>query len=189
MKKNDYIVPKPNAAVHMSAAAMIIAAALRIIYYTGVAPAAWEIWLQAVLPIGAALIFVVMLYTTAADKLYLTAIPVLMGCMFFASKTGTFTPAHRVFCLFLYTAVAALYYVTVYCGVDKRIFGTLIAAAMAYHIVVEDIMYRKFTELYTTPLKAGHTPWWHLMAEITVLFIMAALLCLTVAMKKRERSS
>lgn len=187
MKKSDYIVPKPNAAVHMSAAAMLIAAALRIIHYTGVTPTTEEIWFQAVLPISAALVFVAMLYTVAADKLYLTAIPVLMGCIFFASKTGTFTPAHRIFCLLLYIAVAVLYYVTVYCGVEKRIFGTLIAAAMAYHIIVEDFMNRKFMELYTTPLKAGYTSWWHLIAGIAVLFIMAALLCLTAAMKRRNR--
>lgn len=187
MKKTYYTIPKLNIAVILAAICMLLSAILRIVYYAGVHAAAGELWVQGVLPVCACLLFLVMLFTTASDRLYRTTVPVLMGCIFFAVKAGGFSPVHRVLCWLLYIAVAGLYYLTVHHGLCKWIFGTLIGCALAYHIVVEDGMNRAFMELYTTPLAEGHTKWWYLVAEITVLLIMAALLLLTVAMKKRER--
>lgn len=186
MKKTYYTVPKVNIAVILSAACMLLSAVLRIVYYTGVHAGTGELWVQGVLPVCACLLFLVMLFTTASDRLYRTTIPVLMGCIFFAVKAGGFSPVHRALCWVLYIAVAGLYYLTVQKGMSKWIFGTLIGCTLAYHVVIEDGMNRKFMELYTTPLAAGHTPWWYFMAELTVLLIMAALLLLTVAMKRRE---
>ncbi len=187
MKKTYYTIPKLNIAVLSAAGLMLLSAILRIIYYTGVRAAPGELWVQGVLPVCACLLFAVMIFTTASDRLYRTTVPVLMGCVFFAVKAGGFSPVHRVLCWLLYIAVAALYYFTVHRGLCKWIFGTLIGCALAYHVIIEDGLNRTFMELYTTPLAEGHGPWWYFMAELTVLLIMAALLLLTLAMEKRER--
>lgn len=182
-----YIIPKLNKSVLLSAVFMLASAALRVVYYTGVCASAGELWVQGALPVCAELLFAVMLFTSARDRLYRTTVPVLMGCVFFAVKAGGFSPLHRALCWCLYAAVAALYYLTVHHGVSKWIFGTLIGCALTYHIVVEDAMNQTFLRLYTTPLAAGRAPWWYFLAELTVLLNMAALLLASAAMERRER--
>ena len=186
MKKTYYAIKKTNFAVLAAAFLMLCGAAVRIVYYTGVRATAGELWVQGALPICAGLLFAVMLFTNAADRLYRTAVPVLMGCVFFAVKAGGFSPVHRVLCWVLYLAVAGLYFLTVSRGLTKWIFGTLIGAALAYHIVVEDAVNQAFLELYTTPILPGRPFWWHFLAELTVLMTMAALLLTVVAMERRE---
>ena len=187
MKKSYYVVPKLNIAALSAAALLLFSALLRIVYYTGVRAGAGELWLQGALPVCACLLLAVMLFTTASDRLYRTAVPVLMGCVFFAVKAAAFPPVHRVLCWLLYLAVGALYFLTVSRGLARWIFGTLIAAALAYHIVVEDLLSRSFLVLHTAaPLAPGLGPWWHFLAELTVLLVMAALLLVTLAMERRE---
>lgn len=186
MKKTYYAIKKTNFAVLAAAFLMLCGAAVRIVYYTGVRATAGELWVQGALPICAGLLFAVMLFTNAADRLYRTAVPVLMGCVFFAVKAGGFSPVHRVLCWVLYLAVAGLYFLTVSRGLTKWIFGTLIGAALAYHIVVENAVNQAFLELYTTPILPGRPFWWHFLAELTVLMTMAALLLTVVAMERRE---
>ena len=186
MKKTYYTITKPNPAVLSAAFLMLCAAVVRIVYYTGVRAAAGELWVQGALPVCAGLLFAVMLFTTAADRLYRTAVPVLMGCVFFAVKAGGFSPVHRALCWVLYLAVALLYFLTVSRGLCKWIFGALIGAALAYHIVVEDAVNRAVLKLYTTPILPGRPFWWHFLAELTVLMTMAALLLTIAAMERRE---
>lgn len=88
MKKTYYTIPKLNIAVLSAAGLMLLSAILRIIYYTGVRAAPGELWVQGVLPVCACLLFAVMIFTTASDRLYRTTVPVLMGCVFFAVKAG-----------------------------------------------------------------------------------------------------
>ena len=186
MKKTYYLIPKLNIAVFSAAACLLLSALLRIIYYMGVNESSVEFWAQGVLPVCTCLLFIVMLFTTASDRLYRTAVPVLMGCVFFAIKASSFSALHRVLCWILYLTVAILYYVTVHHGLCKWIFSALIGLALGYHIVVEDMMHRAFMELYTAPLAGEHTAMWHLLAEVSVLLVMAALLLLTFAMERRQ---
>ena len=186
MKHTYYTIPKVNTAVLLSAALMLCAAVVRIVYYTGVRAGAGELWVQGALPVCAGLLFAAMLFTSASDRLYRTAVPVLLGCIFFAVKAGSFSPVHRVLCWILYLAVAGLYFLTVSRGLTKWLFGALIACALVYHIVVEDAMNRAFLTLYTTPVLPGRPHWWHFLAELTVLMTMAALLLAVTAMERRE---
>ena len=172
----------------MLAVALLLASSvLRVIYYTGVSAAAGEIWTQEVLPVCAGLLLAATLLLDAGDRLYRTAVPVLMGCTFFAVKAASFSPGHRIFCWCLYLAVAALYYATVRYGLWKWILAAVIGGAMACHILVEDLRDRRFLELYATPLREGHTPQWRLLAEVSVLLVMAALWLTVAAMERRER--
>jgi len=189
MKKTYYLLPKLNIFAIAAVSFMALSALGRIVYFTGVNATSAQFWLQCILPICTVLIFIVMICFDGTDRLYRTSIPVLMGCIFFAVKAGSFSPLHRVLCWCLYLGVAVLYYLTVQRGLPKWIFGTLIGGAMAYHIFVEDLMHRSFRTLNTIPLAQGRTDMWHLLAEITVLLIMAALLCLTCAMVKPAKNS
>jgi len=186
MKKTYYLIPKLNIFAVAAMVCMILSAAGRIIYFMGVSATIPQFWLQCMLPLCTALLFVVVLVFDGADRLYRTSVPVLMGCIFFAVKANDFAPTHRLLCWLLYLGVAVLYYVTVQKGLCKWIFAALIAAAMAYHIVVEDILHQSFRAFNVIPLAPGHTTLWHLWAEITVLLIMAALLLLTFAMVRQE---
>ena len=186
MKKSYYVVPKLNIAVCSAAGLLVLSALLRIVYFTGVRAGTWELWTQGALPVCACLLLAAMLFTTAGDRLYRTAAPVLMGCVFFAVKAAGFSLGHRIFCWVLYLAVAALYCLTVWKGLRKGIFGVLIGCALAYHVVVEDALRRAFLTLYTTPLVPGRGLWWHFLAELTVLLVMASLLLVTLAMERRE---
>lgn len=186
MKNSYYLIPKLNIAAIGAAVCMALSALGRIIYFTGVNATSSQFWLQCMLPLVTAVVFIAVLYFDGGDRLYRTTVPVLMGCVFFAVKAGSFAPMHRVLCWVLYLAVAVLYYLTVQKGLSKWIFAALIAAAMAYHIVVEDVMHQSFKVFNTIPLAPGRTEMWHLLAEVTVLLIMAALLLLTLAMVKQE---
>ena len=187
MKNTYYTIPKVNMAVILSAALMLCGAIVRIVYYSGVRASAGELWIQGALPVCAGLLYAAMLFTTASDRLYRTAVPVLLGCIFFAVKAGSFSPVHRALCWVLYLAVAGLYFMTVSKGLTKWLFGALIAAALAYHIVVEDAVNRTFLRLYRTPILPGRPFWWHFLAELTVLMTMAALLLAVTAMERRQR--
>jgi len=186
MKKTYYSIPKLNIAVFAAVGCLILSALGRIIYFTGVNETTAQFWLQCVLPVCTAVLFIAVLLFDGADRFYRTAVPVLMGCIFFAVKAESFSTIHRILCWCLYLTVAVLYYLTVHKGLPKWIFGALIGAAMVYHIVVEDVMNQSFRTLNTIPLADGRSDTWHLLAEITVLLIMAALLLLTMAMVKQE---
>lgn len=186
MKNSYYTIPKCGLSVLLAAALMLCGAVVRIVYYTGVGASAGELWIQGALPVCAGLLFAIMLLTSGNDRLYRTAVPVLMGCIFFAVKAGNFSPLHRALCWVLYLAVAGLYFLTVSRGLIKWLFGALIGGALAYHIVVEDTINRAFLTLYTTPILPGRPSWWHFLAELTVLMTMAALLLTVVAMERRE---
>ena len=186
MKNSYYTIPKCGLSVLLAAALMLCGAVVRIVYYTGVGASAGELWIHGALPVCAGLLFAIMLLTSGNDRLYRTAVPVLMGCIFFAVKAGNFSPLHRALCWVLYLAVAGLYFLTVSRGLIKWLFGALIGGALAYHIVVEDTINRAFLTLYTTPILPGRPSWWHFLAELTVLMTMAALLLTVVAMERRE---
>ena len=188
MKKTYYLIPKLNIAAIAAMACMLLSAVVRIIYFTGVNEDPSQFWLQCILPVCTALIFMVVVLFDGGDRLYRTATPVLMGCVFFAVKAGSFSPVHRILCWCLYLAVAVLYYLTVQKGLCKWIFGTLIGCAMVYHIVVEDLMNQAFRTFNTLALADGRSTMWHLLAEISVLLIMAALLFLVLAMAKQEET-
>ncbi len=187
MNKKYYIIPKLNIAVLLSAGLMFCAAVLRIVYYAGVRAPRGEFWWQEVLPVIACILFAASLLTDAGDRLYRTAVPVALGCVFFAVKAAGFSPGHRLFCWGLYLVTAGLYYATVRHGLNKWLFGGVVGCALAYHSVVEDAVQRRFLQLYTTPRAVWTPHWWHFLAELTVLMTMTALLLAAVSMEKRER--
>ena len=175
-KRTVYWIPKINALVILSAICMVCSAVVRIVWACGEdAVSRPTLWFQILLPIAANLLFALMALTDGRDRLYRTAVPVWMGCVFFAVKALGFpSMLHTVLCLLLYALVAALYGATVLGRVPTQVpLWFLFGLPMLYHIFVEDMQ------------KDGW-PLHDWLPEISVLFCMAAMLLLSLAMKKRE---
>ena len=173
-KRTIYWIPKINVLVILSALCMICSAVVRIVWACGEdAISRPTLWFQILLPIAANLLFVLMAFTDSQDRLYRLAVPVWMGCVFFAVKALGFpSMIHTILCLCLYALVAVLFGATVTGRVPTQIpLWFLFGLPMLYHIFVED-MGRDW--------QPGE-----LLQEISVLFCMAAMLLLSLAMKKK----
>ena len=174
-KRTIYWIPKINALVILSALCMICSAVVRIVWACGEdAISRPTLWFQIFLPIAANLLFVLMAFTDSRDRLYRLAVPVWMGCVFFAVKALGFpSMIHTILCLCLYALVAVLFGATVTGRVPTQVpLWFLFGLPMLYHIFVED-MGRQW--------QPGE-----LLQEISVLFCMAAMLLLSLAMKKKD---
>lgn len=174
-KRIVYWLPRIGPLAMLSALFMACSGVIRVVWACGegALPTGF-FWAQVVLPLLANVIFVIILFRDGRDRLYRTAIPVWLGCVFFALKALTFPSLlHTVLCLCLYALVAALYTATVTGRMPtQKLLWPLFGLPMLYHIFVED------TQKLNWPVH-GWLP------EVSVLCCMAALLCVSLAMKKR----
>lgn len=159
----------------LSVLLMLGSAVIRIVWAAGegtMVPGLF--WPQVVLPVAACCLFVLMVLTDRKDRLYRTAVPVWMGCIFFAVKALGFPSVlHMVLCLLLYTLVAVLYTATVTGRVPTQVpLWFLFGLPLLYHLLVED------------PQKLGW-PLHDWLPEVSVLCCMAGLLCISLAMRRR----
>jgi len=176
MKKYTvYWIPKIGGPAILSALFMLASGVVRVIWACGEEDLSRGLfWFQIVLPLLANVTFIVILFRDCKDRLYRTAIPVWLGCIFFAVKALGFPSLiHTVLCLCLYALVAFLYTATVTGYIPtQKLLWPLFGLPMLYHIFVEDLQ-QEWT-LHT------------FLPELSVLCCMAALLCISFAMKKRE---
>ena len=173
--KTVYWLPRVNALAVLSALFMAASGVVRIVWACGEQGlSAAVFWLQVALPLLANVTFLAILFRDGRDRLYRSAIPVWLGCVFFAAKALGFPSViHTVLCLCLYALVAVLYTATVTGRVPtQKLLWLLFGLPMLYHIFVED------TQKVGWPVH----DW---LPEISVLCCMAALLCVSLAMKKR----
>ena len=182
--KLRYSVSRKNIFVKLSALLMGLSALLRLFGYWGF----WAnkdaafIYTQIALPVLCNVLFIVIVLYMGKRLFSLTAIPVLLGVVFFIIKAlGFDNILHTVLCILLYLVVAMLYTGTVF-GVirTKWLLVPLFGLPFLYHILVED----RNTLLANE--KAMSLAEW--LPEISVLCIMLALLLITCAMKKRDFS-
>ena len=182
--KLRYSVSRKNIFVKLSALLMGLSALLRLFGYWGF----WAnkdvafIYTQIALPVLCNVLFIIIVLYMGKRLFSLTAIPVLLGVVFFIIKAlGFDNILHTVLCILLYLVVAMLYTGTVF-GVirTKWLLVPLFGLPFLYHILVED----RNTLLANE--KAMSLAEW--LPEISVLCIMLALLLITFAMKKRDFS-
>ena len=182
--KLRYSVSRKNIFVKLSALLMGLSALLRRCGYWGF----WAdkgvafIYTEIALPVLCNVLFIVIVLYMGKRLFSLTAIPVLLGVVFFIIKAlGFDNILHTVLCILLYLVVAMLYTGTVF-GVirTKWLLVPLFGLPFLYHILVED----RNTLLANE--KAMSLAEW--LPEISVLCIMLALLLITFAMKKRDFS-
>lgn len=176
MKKTTiYYLPGLTLPAILSALFMVCSAVVRIVWACGEASFSRPfLCLQILLPLAANVTFVLILLRDGRDRLFRSAIPVWLGCVFFAAKALGFPSlVHTVLCLLLYALVAALYTATVTGRVPtQKLLWPLFGLPMLYHIFVEDVR------------KIGW-PVHDWLPEVSVLLCMAALLCVSLAMRKR----
>jgi len=176
-KRTVYWIPKISALMIVSALFMLASAVTRIIWVCGEETLdSGFVWAQVVLPLLANFSFLVILFRDGKDRFFRTAIPVWLGCVFFAIKALTFPSIlHTVLCLCLYALVAVLYTATVTGRVPtQKLLWPLFGLPLLYHIFVED-MQKEWTP---------HT----FLPELSVLCCMVALLSVSLAMKRKDVS-
>ena len=173
MRKRVISIPATNALVVLSALCAVCSAVVRIVWACREdAISRPTLWLQVYLPIAAALWYALMLFSSGKDRLYRTAIPMWLGCAYFAVRAFTLdTMLHTVLCLGLYTLVGVLYTATVTGKLPtQKLLWPLFGLPLAYHILIEHRI-------------SGPTGGW--LAESSVLLIMASLLLASLAMRVR----
>lgn len=182
--KLRYSVSRKNIFVKLSALLMGLSALLRLFGYWGF----WAnkdaafIYTQIALPVLCNVLFIVIILYMGKRLLSLTAIPVILGVVFFIIKALSFDSIlHTILCILLYLLVAMLYTGTVFGVVrTKWLLVPLFGLPFVYHILVED------RNTFLANENAMSLAEW--LPEISVLCIMLALLLITFAMKKRDFS-
>ena len=179
--KIRYSVSQSNFFVKLAVIFMMLSVLCRFLGY-------WGFWsnqnssfiiFQIVLPILCSLLFIVLILYAGRRLFSLTFIPVLLGVMFFIIKAFGFDSIlHTILCICLYLAVAFIYTATVF-GVirTKWLLAPLFGLPLIVHIYLD-------RDMIAPEGKAVELS--ELLPEISVLCIMAALLCTCFAMKRRD---
>lgn len=180
-EKIRYSVSRKNFFVKLAVIFMILSALCRFLGYWGFwsNQTAGFVTFQIVLPILCNLLFIVLVLYAGRRFFGLTFIPVILGVMFFIIKAFGFDSIlHTILCICLYLAVAFIYTATVF-GVirTKWLLAPLFGLPLIVHIYLDRDMIAP---------KGQTVALAELLPEISVLCIMAALLCICVAMKRRD---
>ena len=133
---------------------------------------------QVVLPLFSCASFHVCLFRWGKAQLWTTFIPAFLGVLFFILKAAGFVWWHQLLCTLLYLLVAVLYGLAVF-GIApiKKLLIPLFSLPLAFHIFIEDLIINRDTHTAAAWIQ-----------EISVLCIMAALLCISLAMKEVPRN-
>lgn len=156
---------------------MLLSAAFRLIGCWGLWSDSFFAATQIALPLVCNLLFILCLMLLGTRFFSLTALPVLLGVVFFIIKSFSFDSwVHTVLCILLYLLVAVLYTATAF-GVlrTKWLLVPLFGLPFLYHIFVEDL----------AALRGGELSFAAGMQEMSVLCVMLALLSTAFAMKKK----
>ena len=180
-EKIRYSVSRKNFFVKLAVIFMILSALCRFLGYWGFwsNQTAGFVTFQIVLPILCNLLFIVLVLYAGRRFFGLTFISVILGVMFFIIKAFGFDSIlHTILCICLYLAVAFIYTATVF-GVirTKWLLAPLFGLPLIVHIYLDRDMIAP---------KGQTVALAELLPEISVLCIMAALLCICVAMKRRD---
>ncbi len=159
---------------------MALSAVFRIVGCWGKWNDAFFAATQIALPLMSNILFILCIVLLGKKALWLTAVPALMGVVFFVIKSFTFESwIHTVLCILLYLLVAVLYTGTVFGFIHtKWLLVPLFGLPFLYHIFVEDLAALRDTA-NPVSLSAG-------LQEISVLCVMLSLLFTAFAMKKKK---
>lgn len=178
-EKISFYTERKSALVQASVIFMLLSAIFRLIGCWGGWNDAFFAATQIALPLASNLLFILLVLTLGRRALWTTALPVLLGVVFFIIKSFTFDSIlHTILCILLYLLVAALYTGTVFGRIrTKWLLVPLFGLPLLYHIFVEDLNAMRSATLPTLP--EG-------LQEISVLCTMLSLLLLSIAMKKKQ---
>lgn len=154
-------------------------ALLRLWHYLPVEMTPGVFWVHLSLPVLAAFVFLAGMAVGGKWAKAAVILATVLGVVFFIIKSATFAPWHQALCTLLYLAVLVLFSATLL-GLlpTKKLLYPLFGLPLVYHILVEDTQYYFFAD--------PPVPVWDWMPEISVLCIMAGLLCLSVSLKTQK---
>ena len=175
-----YVIDPGGAWTCVSYVFMLLSSLLRLFYFLRVPQPAETHFVHLILPLAASTAFIFAIAFLGTRTALPSAAGVLLGVIFFALKAQDFTPLHRTLCTILYLAVAVLYSLTVM-GVlpTKKLLYPLFGLPLLYHIFVEDTQYYFFANPPVPVIE------W--LPEMSVLCIMAGLLCASLALQRTDK--
>ncbi len=150
----------------------------------------WGLWsnrefllTQVALPVGSALLFILLLLLLGRVALWSTSLPVLAGVVFFILKAFSFEDKMQlVLCILLYVLAAVLWCGTVFHLIrTKWLLPPLFLLPFLYHVLVVDL---KALQNTAQPVTFADG-----MQEMSVLCIMLALFFASLAIKKRYKET
>ena len=159
---------------------MLLSAIFRLIGSWGLWGDEFFVATQIILPICCCVGYALFLFLFGKKVFWLTTLPVLLGVVFFILKSLGFDSAiHTLLCIILYMAVAVIYTATAFGLIrTKWLLPPLFGLPLLYHIFVEDLAAMRDT--------ANPVTFTDGMMEMSVLCVMAALLCVGLGLKKRK---
>lgn len=178
-KRLNVTIPQRGWAVFAACGFMLAAALLRLGYYLPMQMDAGAKLLHLWLPVAAAAVFLFGIAMGGGWTKPMAILAVVIGVIFFILKARNFMPAHQNLCTILYVAVLVLFTLTVL-GLlpTKKLLYPLFGLPLLYHIFVEDWN----TYFFADP----PMPLRNWMPELSVLCIMAGLLCLSISLKTEK---
>jgi hypothetical protein len=180
--KPFFKISRKNPAAILSMLLMIGSALCRLLYYVGRETSTLEFWVYLVNMTVAALLFLIAIFFWGEKYPQLTALPVAMGVVFFLLKSLTFESIlHTVLCMLLYVAVLLLYTLTV--------FGVIPFPYLLYPLFGLPLLVHLLQDACLWLGEERGLPLVERLPEISVLLIMASLLSVSFALKKREVAS
>ena len=176
--KPSYSLQIQNRFTVLGLSMMAVSVLIRCVYFAVEGGSTGLLIVHLLLPVLAALtFFFVVLRGQPAEY---TALGVLFGVVFFIIKAFTFeSKLHTTLCVILYLTVLTLYTATVFGLIPtKKLLYPLFGLPLLYHIFVEDM------QIY---ILADHpVPYFQWLPEISVLLIMAGLLCISLGLERKE---
>jgi len=159
---------------------MLLSAVFRLIGSWGLWGDEFFVATQIILPICCCVGYALFLFLFGKRVFWLTTLPVLLGVIFFILKSlGFDSVIHTLLCILLYMAVAVIYTATAFGLIrTKWLLPPLFGLPLLYHIFVEDLAAMRDT--------ANPVTFTDGMMEMSVLCVMAALLCVGLGLKKRK---
>lgn len=178
-RRLNVTIPNRGPAVFAALGFLAGAAVLRLWYYLPMQVDAGAKLLHLWLPVAAAVVFLLGFALGGGWKKPAAILSVVLGVVFFLLKARNFAPVHRTLCSILYVLVLVLFTLTVL-GLlpTKKLLYPLFGLPLMYHILVEDTKAYFFAD---PPVPVRQ---W--MPELSVLCIMAGLLCLSVSLKTEK---
>ncbi len=155
---------------------MALSAILRMWYYLSAPVDGFILSVRVALPVSAAVLLIAGNFLGGKRFCVPSCTAVALGVVFFIIKAAVdFDPLHQGLCTLLYITVLTVYTLAV-TGIipTTKLLFPLFGLPLAYHIIVEDTRFYFFAD--------PPVPLWDWIPEISVLCIMAALLCQAFAM-------
>lgn len=173
-------IPRRHPAAILSWVLMAAAGVLRLAYYLPRQMDAFTLVVQLILPVLAVCAFLVGMALGGKKAKAGVLAALALGVSFFLLKATTFTPLHQALCTALYLGVLVLFGGTLLGYLPtKKLLYPLFGLPLLVHLFVED----PGKYFFASP----PVPVWDWLPELSVLCMMAGLLCFSVSLQVRRQ--